>query len=150
MPIQITVTATYPNDADTVFGHAIRFSELADAMRGLATYEGLPQAPAQQGQTYVVDVTFWKLLKIKGHHIFVETLDFGKRVIQSREHNPNVKHWDHNLSVQPDVDGCTWTDAVVIDAGWQTWVTSRFAAFMYKRRHKLRNATTITTQFQRV
>lgn len=150
MPRHLIVTATYPSDADQTFALACTFDELADAMKGLARYKGLPDGPARHGETYVVDVTLWGFLKTKGHTMFVETLDHANRTIQSREHNPNVKRWDHTLTVQPTETGCVWTDSVVIDAGWNTWGTTLFARMVYTRRHKHRGALSLTAQIKRL
>ncbi|MCK8485192.1 hypothetical protein MUY21_14190 [Aliiroseovarius sp. S2029] len=150
MTYRITVTATYPRDADAVFAEACQFAELVQAMRGIATYDGLPAGAAQQGKTYVVDVTLFGLIRNPGHTMFVERLDHQARLIQSREHNASVRRWDHELSVQPDGAGAVWTDTVEIDAPRAAWFTAQFARFVYTRRHKKRKATTLVSRIERV
>ena len=140
---RVEITAVYNGDADAIFADALRFEELEEAMRGLAVYDGGPRGPVQQGDTYTTDVTFWKIFKTRGHVMHVEHLDHGARTIQSREHNPAIRRWDHHLSVQPDGDRVRWTDSVIIDAGWRTPVVARFAAFVYQRRHRHRQALEI-------
>ena len=144
MPYEVTITARYPRDADAVFSEACWFDELAEAMRGIARYDGLPDGEAREGETYVVDVTLFGILKNPGHVMHVERLDRSARVLQSREHNASVTRWDHTLSVQPEGEGCLWTDRIIIDADRMAWGTARFAAFVYSRRHKSRRAVSIT------
>ena len=141
MPIIVTISAYYAGDADQIFASALQFSEMEDAMRDLATYSGLPvSGTASQGDTFMVDVTFWGFLRVKGHQMHIERLDPVNRVIQSRECAPGIRRWDHHLSVQP-VDGqVCWTDTVRIDAGWKTAFVARFAAYVYGRRHSFRRA----------
>lgn len=150
MAYQVTITARHPRDADTVFSEACHFSEMVEAMRGIARYEGLPEAEAREGETYVVDVTLFGLVKNPGHTMFVERLDRAARVIQSREHNRSVSRWDHTLSVQPEGDGCVWVDLVIVDAPRSAWFTARFAAFVYARRHRHRGARSIEREIRRV
>jgi len=144
MPRTITVTAIYDGDPDVIFAQAIDLTEVQRAMQGLARYEGLPDGPICQGETYSVDITLFGVLKTRGHVMHVETLAPDHRLIQSREHNPQVRRWDHTLTVGPTPHGTLWTDRVMIDAGWQTALTARFAAYVYTRRHRFRQGRDIT------
>ena len=143
MSALVVISARYAGDADAVFREAVNFSEMVEAMSGLATYEGLPDEPARENETYTVDVTMWGFLKTKGHVMHVETLDYENRIIQSREHNPAIKCWDHRLTVQPVGEYVLWTDRVELDAGWRTFAAARFCAYVYQRRHKYRRALEI-------
>ncbi len=150
MPYEIIVTADYSGDPDQIFARASQLSELEEAMKGIATYRGLPDTPIERGQTLQVDVTLFGFVTTKGHVMHIETLDFENRIIQSREHNPQVKKWDHTLSVQPGPSGTIWRDRVIIDAGWQGAFTARFARYVYRRRHQHREALKIQTSLRRL
>jgi len=149
-PRVVKVVATYEESADQVFEGALRFSEMMEAMSGLAVYKGLPDEAVQEGATYVVDVTFWKLFTVKGHTMHIELLDRSGRVLQSREHAPGIRRWDHTLSVQPRDGRTEWRDTVFIDAGWRTPFIARFATYLYRRRHKHRQALSITSDLRHV
>jgi hypothetical protein len=147
----VEVVAHYDADPDQLFQSALRFSEMTEAMAGIATYAGLPASDtALEGDTIIVDVTFWKLFKQRGHTMFIERLDPKERIIQSRESGNGIKRWDHTLSVQRSDSGAVWTDSVVIDAGWRTSIVVRFAAFVYGRRHRNRNAKSILVRLGRI
>ena len=155
MAWEITIEARYPRDADTVFAEALNFAELREAMRGLATYDGLPEGEVTEGMTAVVDITLFGIVRNPGHTMHVERLDRAARVIQSREHNRSVSRWDHRLSVQPlpganGGDGCLWTDRVVIDAPRFAWGTALFARYVYARRHRHRGALSISKAMRRI
>lgn len=149
MPYTIIVEATYEANADRVFEDALDLAEMQEAMRGLAVYEGLPDGPVQQGDTLCVDVTLLKVFKTRDHYMYIERLDRDARILQSREHNPSIKRWDHTLSVQPSIEGCMWRDTIVLDAGAMTLLTARFCRFMYCRRHRLRQSKTINARIVR-
>jgi hypothetical protein len=141
----VEITAHYDANPDALFRSALRFSEMTDAMAGMATYSGLPaNDTACEGDAIIVDVTFWGVFKQKGHKMYIERLNPEQRVIQSRESGSGIKRWDHNLSVQPDGALTVWRDVIVIDAGWRTPLLARFAAFVYARRHRHRCAISIT------
>ncbi|MBK8273570.1 MAG: hypothetical protein IPK89_11955 [Sphingomonadales bacterium] len=151
MGLMVVVTAHYAADPDAVFQSALRFSEMADAMRGIATYSGLPASDtAREGERITVDVTFWGLFTQRGHVMFIERLDPQARIIQRRESGNGISRWDHTLSVQPDGSRACWTDTVIIEAGWRTWFIARFAAFIYTRRHRHRKATSLTCRISTV
>lgn len=145
----VDIEAHYDWDADALFAEALNFGELAEAMRGFAVYDGLPNGAAQEGETYTVDVTIWGVFKNTGHVIHVERVDRLGRILQSREYNPGVRRWDHTLSIQPKDCGAVWSDRVVVDAGWRTWALARFVAYVYLRRHRRRNAASIDRRIER-
>ncbi|MGR3321082.1 MAG: hypothetical protein ACU0DK_04030 [Pseudooceanicola sp.] len=145
----VTTTAIYPEPPDAVFARARDLGDLTRAMTGLAAYEGMPDKLAEQGDRYEVDVTFWRVLRNPGHVIVVERVDPAARVMQSREHNPNVRRWDHTLTVAPHPEGSLWTDRVVIDAGWRTPVVARLCAHVYRHRHRARDGRDIATRIVR-
>lgn len=146
MTRKIVVTAHYPRNADELFAEAVQVDELAEAMRGIARYDGLPSGAVREGETYMVDITLFGVIKTPDHRMHVETLDPVSRVIQSRESNAQVSRWDHTLSIQPRHRGCIWTDTVMIEAERMEWLVARFAAFVYARRHRRRGAAGLETR----
>ena len=146
MAAAIRIEAAYAEDPDAVFRSAVRYDELAEAMQGIAAYEGLPPGEAQEGQTFDVTVTFWGWMKNPPHTIHVETRDDAARLLQSREHGGWIKRWDHRLQVLPDERGARWVDEIVIDGGWRTFTAAMFARYVYTTRHKARNALEITAR----
>jgi hypothetical protein len=146
----VEIAAHYKAGPDALFRAALRFSEMTDAMAGIATYSGLPASDtACEGDTIVVDVIFWGVFKQKGHVIFIERLDPEERVIQSRETGNGIRRWDHCLSIQQDGAVAVWRDLIEIDAGWRTPIIARFAAFVYARRHRHRKAISLTRRLSR-
>jgi hypothetical protein len=146
----VDVIATYHRNADDMFRSALRFSEMAQAMSGIATYAGLPaDDTAREGDTIIVDATFWGVFKQQGHSIFIERIDPDDRVIQSREFGNGIRKWDHTLSIRSEGNLTVWHDRIIIDAGWRTLFVARFAMFLYTRRHRYRRAQTIIRTLSR-
>ena len=140
----VEVTALYDGDPDEIFQGALRFEELAEAMSGFAVYEGLPAEPAREGETYVVDVTFWGILKMRGHTMYIEKLDIPGRLLQSRESGNGIERWDHTLTVEPEDGKALWRDRILIEAGWRTPFVTRFARYVYTYRPRRRAALELT------
>ena len=143
MPIAVRIEATYPEDPDAVFSSALRYDELAEAMADIAAYEGLPPGEAREGQTFDVIVTMWGWMKNPPHTIHVAARDDAARLLESREHSDMIARWDHRLQVVADRQGARWIDEITIDAGWRTIGAAMFATYVYKTRHKKRNALKI-------
>lgn len=140
----ILVEATYDADADDTFQAALVPSEMQDAMKGLATYKGMPEGPIAQGDTFHVTVTFLGAVGML-HEMHVERLDPVSRTIQSRESNAMVQRWDHTLRINPTASGCVWRDTIVLDAGRMTPLSARMCRYVYARRHRKRRALGIRT-----
>jgi hypothetical protein len=146
MPKRVITTATYSADARDTFQAALDPQELQEAMKGIAVYDGLPDHPMREGDTYHADVTTFRFSKIKGYELHLERVDKDALIMQSREKGGAIKRWDHHLSVLQDGELAVWTDDVVIDAGLLTPIIARFAAFMYRRRHISRSALSIESE----
>lgn len=149
MPRTITIEAVYPRAPEVIFAEALNLSEMKAAMAGIARYDGLPDGIVAEGDEMTVDVTMWGWLKTRNHVMRVERLDHAALVLQSREHNPQVKRWDHKLSLSEHPQGALWTDEIVLDAGWQTPFTALFCRYVYTQRHKRRDAISLTANVRK-
>lgn len=66
-----------------------------------------------------------------------ESIDPTRREMQTREHDPLVRRWDHRIQVEPLAPGqCRYTDDVEIDAGLLTWPVWLFAQVFYRHRQR--------------
>lgn len=145
----LTVSAFYPRDADTVFAEAIDIPAMIHATRGLATYQGLPDGAFQEGQSYQTYVTVWGWMHNPRYQIHVERLDPAYRIMQSREQGRGIRQWDHTLTVDPVDGGAIWTDAIIVDSGLMTGYMVRVGRYLYKYRHRMRDASQITAAITR-
>lgn len=145
----LTVSAHYPRDADTVFTEALSFEEMAEATRGVATYQDLPKGSFEQGRTYTLNVTVWGVMRNPNYQVHVERLDPAERVVQSREAGWMIRTWDHTLSIVPEASGCRWTDRIEIDCSWATGYMAWVGKKLYLQRHRNRQGQDLTATITR-
>ena len=86
----VTVTAQYARSPDDLFASASDPGDLLAVMSDIAVYRGMPNAQFVRGMAFVTDVTFWGWLKIKGHHVHLDSLDSVERFLQSREYSKKL------------------------------------------------------------
>ena len=140
----ISIRAIYASDPDAAFADARSFESLRRAMRGLATYTGLPESGNMiEGQTYRTDIWFWRLLPVRGHTIKVDQLSVVDRRLLTIESHAGVSIWTHLLIVEKLNDGAVWIDQIRIEAGYQTHLVARFARYVHLRRHRAQGATKV-------
>jgi hypothetical protein len=146
MTVRLTVTARYPRDPDAVFAEALDIGGMVRASRRMARYSGPGVGAFEEGGVYDFDVTIWGVIRNRGHRIHVKRVDRRARVMETLEASGTIRRWDHTLTVRPDRNGCTWTDCILIDAGWTTAITARVAKRLYRTRHRSRNALSIASE----
>lgn len=128
----------YPLDAAVLFARIVRYDELTDAMRGLATYEGMPDGEARVGQVFTVRVKLRGWLPTPPWTIEVIRRDDAAYVLASIEHGGPVKRWAHTIEIADAPGGCTMRDTIDIDAGLFTSFYVGQANAMYRARHAAR------------
>ncbi|NKX45604.1 hypothetical protein [Roseicyclus persicicus] len=150
MPKELTVTARYSRNPDAVFADALSFAEMAEATRRVAVYKDMPEGEMEEGRTYTLNVTVWGVMRNPNYQVHVERVDRAARLVQSREFGWMIRQWDHTLTVEPDGDGCVWTDRIVIDCGWATGYMAWVAKVLYRTRHRNRGGRDIAARMRRV
>lgn len=145
----VKVEAIYRKDPDRLFEEALELREMKDAMKGLASYDGLPDRPFVEGDRFETTVTLFGVLTNTDHVMEVETVDRQRRLVQSRETSPSFKRWDHTLTIEPCSGGSLWRDCVIIDTGWSTPLSARICRHLYRHRHRQRQALEIMTSIRK-
>jgi hypothetical protein len=66
-----------------------------------------------------------------------EHIDHERREIQTREHDPLIRRWDHRIQFEPlGPDSSRYTDEVEVEAGLLTPVAWAFAQWFYRHRQR--------------
>jgi ligand-binding SRPBCC domain-containing protein len=92
----------------------------------------------QEGATVRCKSYLFGLIPLGTRTLHLERVDSGTREIQSREHDPLIRKWDHLVRVQKTTNGRTlYSDDIEIEAGWLTVLVWLFASWFY--RHRQRN-----------
>jgi ligand-binding SRPBCC domain-containing protein len=128
----------YPLTPAALFSRVVRYDELADAMRGIATYEGLPEGEARVGQVFTVKVRLLGWLPTPPWTISVIQRDDAAHVLRSVECGGPAKSWRHKIQIVDGPGGAIMHDTVEIDAGLLTGFYTGQAQSMYRARHAAR------------
>lgn len=132
----------YDAPPDLVWAAAIDFDLLAQSARGLTTFRGLPQGQVRAGQVVNVDVSLFGLLPWQPYQMQLLDFDPIARQFHSSEKGIGVATWEHRLRVAADGDQSVLIDHLEIEAenSKMTWAYIRWARYLYRRRHKPRQA----------
>jgi hypothetical protein len=86
--------------------------------------------------------TRWKnylfgIIPLGTHSVYLERVDSAAREIQSRERDPLIRRWDHLIRVRAiDQDSTHYSDEIIIEAGWATFLVWLFAQWFYRHRQR--------------
>lgn len=114
------------------------YGALAEIMKGIASFEGLPEGRTQTGQKMNVMVSLFGKLPKQPYYMEILECDDDRMVLRSSERGVGVKSWTHTLTVTEAAIGSRLTDRIEIDAGILTPVFALWAKYLYGARHKPR------------
>jgi hypothetical protein len=90
-----------------------------------------------EGLTIQCRLFIFVAIPIGVHTILIEKIDQKNYEIQSREHDPLVRRWDHVISIKPlDALRSIYRDTIDIDAGSLTFVVWAWANWFYRHRQR--------------
>lgn len=135
----IELTHHYAVPPERLWALVTDYNALAEVMRGLVRFDGLPPGRTRTGQRFEVQVRLFGRLPPQPYVMEVLQCDDIGRVLRSAEHGMGVDTWRHTLRVTEIPGGrSTLSETVEIDAGWRTPIFAAWARFMYGARHRPR------------
>lgn len=134
----VLVKNDYPVSADRLWAIATDYGALAEIMKGIAVFEGLPQGRARTGQKLNVMVSLFGKLPSQPYYMEVVECNDDAMVLRSLEQGAGVKTWHHTLTVEATPSGSRLTDRIEIDAGFFTYLFALWARYLYSARHRPR------------
>ena len=114
------------------------YDALAEVMKGIAAFEGLPTGRTKTGQKLSVMVSMFGKLPNQPYFMEILECDNTSMILRSSERGAGVKSWLHTLTVTETAAGSRLTDHIEIDAGMLTTVFALWAKYLYGARHKPR------------
>lgn len=126
---------------DAVWDEVSRSRLLKEVCAPLVTFrqrpgEELPDA-WQEGTTIHVRSYLFGLIPLGRRTITFDRVDSAAGDIDSREHDPLVRRWDHQVRVRPAANGRTvYRDEVIVEAGLLTPLVWLFAQCLYRHRQR--------------
>ncbi|MCV0424967.1 MAG: hypothetical protein K5905_05825 [Roseibium sp.] len=134
----ITVVNDYPVSADRLWALAVDYDALGKVMKGIVSFEGLPNGRAHAGQKLDVRISLFDKFPKQEYYIEILECNDRERVLTSNEKGAGVKHWLHKLQILETETGSRLIDKIEIDAGWLTPIFAIWARYLYSARHKPR------------
>jgi hypothetical protein len=91
----------------------------------------------QQGRTVRFESYLFSLIPVGRRTVCFERVDHSARQIQTREHDPLIRHWDHLIHVRATDDGRTrYSDELQISGGPLAFFVWLFAMWFYRHRQR--------------
>ncbi|MEJ6403972.1 SRPBCC family protein [Yoonia sp. 2307UL14-13] len=136
MPKPVVISHFYQAPPEAVWQVATDFACFAEAMRGVATFEGMPtEGRLKAGDRFDVRVRLFGWMPPMNYYMTLAAYDPALRCFRSIEHGGSIRRWEHVLQVVPENEGARLTDTVHIDAGLTTPLMRVWARYVYRKRH---------------
>lgn len=136
----VLVENDYSVPAEVLWALATDYGALAEIMKSIATFTGLPSGRAQTGQKLDVMVSLFGKMPSQPYTMEVLECDDARMILRSSERGAGVKAWRHTLTVTKTETGSRLRDHIEVDAGFLTPVFALWARYLYRARHKPRQA----------
>lgn len=132
----VVISHDYQASPAAVWHVATDFACFAEAMKGIATFEGMPtEGHLESGDVFEVKVRLFGWMPPMDYRMELAELDPNGHKFRSVESGGSIRRWEHVLTVTPLEDGARLTDHVTIDAGFSTPLMRLWARYVYTRRH---------------
>ena len=98
-----------------------------------------PTLPAEwlSGQSVKLETHLFGVIPMGIRTLYFERVDDERRQIQTREHDPLIRKWDHLIEIGRDEKGETrYVDLLDVDAGVLTLPVWLFAQVFYRHRQR--------------
>lgn len=139
--MRVLVQSTLPCDADHAWDAVQTLALLREVCWPLIRLGPTRHAPLperwQDGATVAMRPYIFGLVPLGTRWLHWERIDPAIREMQTREHDPLIRRWDHRIQVEPLTPGqCRYTDDVEIEAGVLTLPVWLFAQWFYRHRQR--------------
>ena len=130
-------TSVFPASRRIVFSKLQELKTLQYIARPYAVFIPVSPAPSMWavGNESCFRLKLWGIIPFGIHTIQVVRVDPGG--ISSRERNPHVPVWNHDIAlIAVDEQHTEYTDSVEIHAGWKTFFVWLWAKAFYRHRQR--------------
>lgn len=138
----MTLTALYPQDADTAFARSLNFGHLMRDMSGLMEYRGLPSGDLFEGQIYSFTPILWTLFHFPQTDVTCVKIDRTTRIcanVSTQASGIATPYETRTLShITPTKTGCLWTDELEMTGPRSSWLARTMTRYLHKATHRRR------------
>ncbi len=132
----VKISHDYDAPPAAVWHVATDFACFAEAMKGVATFEGMPaEGSLKAGDVFDVKVRLFGWMPPMDYHMELVEWRAADHMFRSVESGGSIRRWEHVLTVTPLAGGARLTDQITIDAGFATPLMRLWARYVYTRRH---------------
>ncbi|HYO26065.1 MAG TPA: hypothetical protein VEQ85_14070 [Lacipirellulaceae bacterium] len=136
------IQSELPCDADDAWRRVQTLELLREVCWPLITLRpaaGATSLPAQwqAGESVVMRPRLFGLIPLGARVLYWERIDSTAREMQTREHDPLIRRWDHRIHIEPlGAGACRYTDDVEVSAGVLTLPVWLFTQWFYRHRQR--------------
>lgn len=140
--MRVLVQSDLPCDAERAWAEVQTLALLRDVCWPMVflsptSVEAPLPARWEPGTTVRFRTRLFGFIPIGTRTLFWERIDPAAREMQTREHDPLIRRWDHRIAVEPTGAGaCRYTDDVEVEAGLLTLPVWLFAQWFYRHRQR--------------
>jgi hypothetical protein len=139
--VQVRLESVLPCSADAAWEEVQKTALLAEIAWPLITFgpaggDALPER-WPNGGTVLVRSCMFGVIPLGTRTLTIEPVAPGAREIQTREHDPLIRRWDHYIRIDEAGHGrCRYLDRVDIDAGALTLPVWLFSQLFFRHRQR--------------
>jgi hypothetical protein len=139
--VQVRLESVLPCSADTAWEEVQKTALLAEIAWPLITFGPADDGPLPErwpnGGTVAVRSYMFGVLPLGTRTLTIEPVAPGARAIQTREHDPLIRRWDHYIRIDDaGANRCRYLDRVDIDAGVLTLPVWLFSQLLFRHRQR--------------
>ena len=139
--MKVYVESVLECSSDKIWDEVQKSSSFLEVIYPLVKVTPLPSQAFPQrwraGSTVKCKSYVFGLVPLGTRSVFFERIDQAQREIQTREHDPLIRRWDHLIRVRAADSGQTrYIDEIHIDAGLLTVAVWLFAHWFYRHRQR--------------
>lgn len=146
----VNVTATYDQDADTVFAGALNFDLLNQNMSGLFEYRDLPSGDMFEGQFYSFTPILWTIFQFPQTDITCVKIDHTARIcanVSTQQSGLDTPYETRNvIHITPTASGCLWTDRIDMTGPRPGRLARAITRHLQKATHRRRGAMDVRVE----
>ena len=138
--LKIRISRILFNTSEKIWEKLINVETLIEICKPMARFKLISKENEVKWETskeYIFKLYIYGFIPFGKHKIFLEKVDKGNKIIQSKECNKIVSIWDHKIIMEQNGENTIeYTDEVDIYAGIITIFVALWAKMFYKHRQR--------------
>jgi hypothetical protein len=138
---ELTVESELPITANNAWKILLKSETLLYIAQGIMSIKPVSEPFPQkweQSKNYKSIMYMYGIIPYGGiHSIFFKKIDHENHIIETEESNKSFRMWNHTMHIiEKDYQRCIISDVVLINNGWLSLISVKWALYYYRHRHK--------------